>query len=126
MNWAIIASLLLAPAPVDPSPAPTSQAAASFFHTGRSLRQDCSREDDLSLGRCIGYIDSVLDSLFFKDTFADVRRTCVSDRVTNESLRALILRALVKEADAGQLPAFIYVQEAIAATHGCSASVPAR
>ena len=102
-------------------PAAPLEARAAFFYTGRVLKETCAKEDDLSLGLCVGYIDSALDGLLFKDTYAAPHRICLSEQVTNAALRKAVLATLAGDADGLRLPAFTYVEKAVAAQSSCPA-----
>lgn len=114
----LLAALAL-PSTAPPAPAAPLQTRAAFFYTGQVLRQTCGRDDDISLGLCVGYIDSALDALLFRDTYASPRHVCLSDRVTNEVIRKAVLQTLAADRDGLRLPAFTYVEKAVAAGWPC-------
>ena len=109
----------LAPPPAAPA-APPLQTRAAFFYTGQVLRRTCSQDDDISLGLCVGYIDSALDALLFRDTYANPRHVCLSDKVTNAVLRASVIQTLAADRDGLRLPAFTYVEKAVAKGWPCA------
>ena len=111
---ALVAALALAPV----APAPLQNRAA-FFYTGEVLLQTCRKDDDISLGLCVGYIDSALDGLLFRDTYASPHRLCLSDRVTNAILRKAVLATLAADADGLRLPAFTYIEKTVMSGWPC-------
>ena len=113
----LLAALVLAPAVPAPTPL---QNRAAFFYTGKVLLETCRKGDDISLGLCVGYIDSALDGLLFRDTYASPRRVCLSDKVTNAVLSKSVLATLAADGDGLRLPAFTYVEKAVMAAWACS------
>jgi hypothetical protein len=116
----LVVALLLAAAP----DAATEPPRAAFFLTGRRLKEVCEAGDDLSLGTCVGYIDSVVDAALFRDTYQRPRRVCITARVTNADLRRAVLADLARDANGLRLPAFTYVERAVTAAWPCPAAPP--
>ena len=112
-------ALALAPSP---PPAATGKVRPSFFYTGQTLKDTCAKDDDISLGLCVGYIDSALDTILLRETYATPHRVCLTDKVTNDSVRKSVRAQLAKETNGLQLPAFIYVERAVSTAWACAAS----
>ena len=105
-----------------PSPPPSARVKVrpSFFYTGQTLKDTCAKDDDISLGLCIGYIDSTLDTILLKETYATPHRVCLTDKVTNDSVRRSVQAQLAKETNWLQLPAFLYVERAVRIAWACA------
>ena len=115
----LMLAITLALAPSPPTAA-TGKVRPSFFYTGQTLKDTCAKDDDISLGLCIGYIDSTLDTILLRETYATPHRVCLTDKVTNDSVRKSVRAQLAKETNWLQQPAFLYIERAVSTAWACA------